>query len=237
MKKKLSALASLLLMVLTMHAQSEPEYRMEIGVGAGLTTYVGDLNGNLLHDMKPTGDIVARYKLNPRMAWNLNIGATQLKGSSKNSESWLPDLQERPINFKTSLYDVQIRYEYNFWAFGTGREYHGARPFTPFLTLGLGFTIADAKLTQQDSENRKESSFALQMPIGIGVKYKLADRLNLTAEWVMHFTGTDKLDGLHDPYGIRSQGLFKNTDGYSTLQLSLTYEFWERCRTCHNDRE
>ena len=75
------------------------------------------------------------------------------------------------------------------------------------------------------------------MPIGIGVKYKLADRLNLTAEWVMHFTGTDKLDGLHDPYGIRSQGLFKNTDGYSTLQLSLTYEFWERCRTCHNDRE
>ncbi len=237
MKKKLSALASLLLMVLTMHAQSEPEYRMEIGAGAGLTTYVGDLNGNLLHDMKPTGDIVARYKLNPRMAWDLNIGATQLKGSSKNSESWLPDLEERPINFKTSLYDVQIRYEYNFWAFGTGREYHGARPFTPFLTLGLGFTIADAKLTQQDSENRKENSFALQMPIGIGVKYKLADRLNLTAEWVMHFTGTDKLDGLHDPYGIRSQGLFKNTDGYSTLQLSLTYEFWERCRTCHNDRE
>ena len=237
MKKKLFAFASLLLMVHTTHAQSEPEYRMEVGVGAGLTTYLGDLNGNLLHDMKPTGDIVARYKLNPRMAWNLNIGATQLKGSSKKSESWLPDLEERPINFKTSLYDVQIRYEYNFWAFGTGREYHGARPFTPFLTLGLGFTIADAKLTQHDSENRKENSFALQMPIGIGVKYKLADRLNLTAEWVMHFTGTDKLDGLHDPYGIRSQGLFKNTDGYSTLQLSLTYEFWERCRTCHNDRE
>lgn len=237
MKEKLFAVGCALLVALVTQAQSEPEYRAEIGAGAGLTTYAGDMNGNLLKGMQPMGNLVAKYKLNPRMAWGLNIGLGQLKGSSKDSESWMPELTENPINFKTSLFDMQMRYEYNFWAFGTGREYHGARPLTPFITFGLGFTIADAKVTQPGTENRKESSFALQMPIGMGVKYKVADRLNLTAEWIMHFTGSDKLDGISTPYGIRNQGLFKNTDGYTTLQVSLTYEFWERCRTCHNDRE
>ena len=75
------------------------------------------------------------------------------------------------------------------------------------------------------------------MPIGVGVKYKLGDRLNLTAEWMMHFSGSDKLDGMKDPYGIKSSGPFKNTDCYSTLQLSLTYDLWTKCKTCHNDRD
>ncbi|MDE6807354.1 MAG: porin family protein, partial [Prevotella sp.] len=82
-----------------------------------------------------------------------------------------------------------------------------------------------------------ESVTGFTMPIGVGVKYKLKQRLNLTAEWVMHFSGTDKLDGVKDPYGIKSSGMFKNTDCFSTIQVSITYEFMERCRTCHNDRE
>jgi hypothetical protein len=78
---------------------------------------------------------------------------------------------------------------------------------------------------------------AFQVPIGFGVKYKLMDRLNLTAEWLMHISGSDKLDGIRDPYGIKSSDLFKNTDCYTTLQLSLTYEFMEKCKTCHNDKD
>ena len=237
MRKKLFILVGLLLATHGLHAQDQPEYRMEIGAGAGMVAYVGDLNSNPLKGMKPMGSLVARYKKNPRMAWTLNLGYGQLKGATTDDKSWLPDVKEHPADFKTSLYDVQTRFECNFWPFGTGKEYHGAQPLTPFLTIGLGFTIGNAKLTQADAEPRKENSFALQMPIGFGVKYKLADRMNLTAEWVIHFTGSDLLDGLEDPYGIRSQGLFKNTDGYGTLQLSLTSDFWERCRVCHNDRE
>lgn len=237
MKKRLSFFAGLLLTTLAATAQSQPEYRMEIGAGAGLAAYTGDLNGNPLRNMQPMGALVARYKLNPRMAWTMNVGIGQLKGSSRNVDTWLPELQERPLDFKTTLYDIQVRYEYNFWPFGTGHEYHGAQPLTPFIALGLGFAAGNAKVTQPEAEQRKENSFAGQMPIGLGVKYKLADRVNLTAEWIMHFTGGDNLDGLTDPYGIRSQGLFKNTDCYSTFQVSLTYDFWERCRTCHNDRE
>ena len=232
-------------------AQDEPEYRMEIGGGLGLMAYQGDFNGSLLKGMKPMVAVVAKYKMNPRMAWMAQISTGQLGGSSKNVETWYPDLHDNPLDFKTSLTDLNVRYEYNFWPFGTGKEYLGARPLTPFIAIGAGLAFTGKpKLTRQtpvvvaegEADNvlstlTPESVVTLQLPIGFGFKYKLRDRLNLSAEWMMHFTGSDKLDGAKDPYGIRSSGLFKNTDCYSTLQLSLTYDIWARCKTCHNDRD
>jgi hypothetical protein len=54
---------------------------------------------------------------------------------------------------------------------------------------------------------------------------------------MMHFTGSDKLDGIADPYGIKSNGLFKNTDCYSLLAVTITYDLWAKCKTCHNDKD
>ena len=216
-----------MLHAVALQAQDEPEYRMEIGGGAGVMTYQGDFNGNLLKGMQPMGALTAKYRMNPRMAWAANVGVGKLKGLSVNVETWYPDLRDNPIEFSTTMTYFDLRYEYNFWAYGTGQEYHGARPFTPFITLGAGLAFAKPN----------ESVTAFQLPIGLGVKYKLANRLNLTAEWMMHFSGSDRLDGIKDPYGIESSGMFKNTDCYSTLQLTLTYDFWAKCKTCNNDRD
>ena len=77
----------------------------------------------------------------------------------------------------------------------------------------------------------------MNLPLGAGIKYKLGQRLNLSAEWVVRFTLSDKLDGREDVYGIKSSGLFKNTDCYSVLQVALTYDLWAKCKTCNNDRD
>ena len=217
-------LAALLLPVLTAAAQDEPEYRMEIGAGAGLIAYTGDFNGNLLKGMQPWGTLVARYHLNPRMALAMNIGTGRIKGSTDDMETWNPI--ER-YEFNNQITEVDFLYEYNFWAYGTGQEYRGARPLVPFITLGLG-------LTHHSGDN---SGIAMNLPIGVGVKWKIAPRLNLTAEWVMRFTPSDNLDGREDIYGIKSSGLFKNTDCYSVLQVGLSYDLWAKCKTCNNDRD
>jgi site-specific recombinase XerD len=44
-------------------------------------------------------------------------------------------------------------------------------------------------------------------------------------------------DGVKDPYGVKSSGLFKNTDCYSVVQVALTYDIWAKCKTCNNDRD
>ena len=211
-------------------AQDDPEYRMEIGGGAGVMTYLGDFNGSLLKNIQPTFGAVAKYKLNPRMDWALNIGFGKLKGRSKDDKSWFsPEIAQTPVEFSTTVVDVSVRFEYNFWPFGTGREYLGAKPLTPFIALGAGFVIA--------KPDNGDQAGGIQVPIGAGVKYKLKPRLNLAAEWMIHFTGTDKLDGVQDPYGIKSNGLFKNTDCFSMIYVTLTYDIWARCKTCHNDRD
>lgn len=225
----LAIIAGCHLSITSANAQNEDEYRMEIGGGAGLMTYLGDFNGGIFSNMQPMGGAVAKYKLNPRMAWALNLGYGKLKGASKNDKSWYPGLDANPVEFSTSVVDFNVRFEYNFWPFGTGREYLGAKTLTPFIAIGAGLAFA--------KPSGGEQATGLQMPIGLGVKYKLKTRLNLAAEWMLHITGTDKLDATQDPYGIKSTGLFKNTDCFSLFKLTLTYDFWARCKTCHNDRD
>lgn len=236
--QKMCMLTALVLMhCLAAMAQEDPEYKLEAGAAIGMVTYLGDFNANLLKDAQPKGTLMAKYRPNPRMAWNLSVGYGTLKGASANTKSWMPDTgpdgysprpeQAAPVAFSNQLIDATLRYEYNFWPFGTGQEYRGARQFTPFLTFGAGITYVKAD----------EGVAAGNVPIGAGVKYKMGTRLNLTAEWLMNFTLSDKLDGVKDPYGIKSSGLFKNTDGYSVLQVAITYDLWPKCKTCNNDRD
>lgn len=218
---------SFLLSIVTigLSAQEDPEYRAELGGGIGVVAYEGDFNGNLFKNMQPMMTLIGRYKFNPRMAIAMNVSYGKIKGSSKDVKTYYPTLVKEEFNH--GLLDAGFKYEYNFWPFGTGKEYRGAKRLTPYIGIGVGVTFVKPEKTE----------VAMNLPIGAGVKYKVADRMNLALEWVMHITTSDMLDGVKDPYGIQSSGLFKNTDCYSHLQLSLTYDIWAKCRTCHNDRD
>ena len=210
------------LSLITSWAQTEPEYRMEIGAGIGAVTYLGDFNGNIFREMQPMGSLVAKYRMNPRMALAMNVSYGQLKGSSRNAETYYPDLAD--YSFKTSLADVGLRYEYNFWPYGTGQEYRGAQRLTPYIYIGIGVTVAKPNSTE----------VAMNMPLGGGVKYKMADRVNLALEWTIHFTSSDELDGIKDPYRIES-GFMKNKDNYSFTMIYITYDLCPKYRKCNNE--
>ena len=227
MRRWLIVVAYLLSMSISASAQEEPEYRMEVGGALGVVSYEGDFNGNITKNAQPLVALVAKYRMNPRMSLGGSLTTGKLKGSSKDVDSYFPELHDSVYSFSNQLIDLGLRYEYNFWAYGTGREYRGARPLTPFIALGLGAIY----------HGGAEKGLAVNLPFGAGVKYKLGNRLNLTAEWRMHFSMSDKLDGVEDPYGIKSTGIFKNTDCFSILQVALTYDFWAKCKTCHNDRD
>ena len=227
MRQTLISLFLLLAALSAKGQQYDDEYKMEVGGGVGLMTYLGDFNSGLFNNAQPMASALLKRVLNPYMAVTAQFSYGQLKGTSKGVKTYYPDVQEAAYDFSHALFDLGIRYEYNFWPYGTGREYYGARRLVPFIALGLGITFVSAD----------KSVFAGNLPIGAGVKYKIGNRLNLVAEWTMHFTGSDGLDGVSDPYGIKSSGLFKNTDCYSLLQLSLTYDLWAKCKTCNSDRD
>lgn len=211
---------------LTASAQQDDEYLMEIGGGVGMVSYQGDFNGKITSGMQPAGAIVWRRLLNPYMGFRVTGMMGKLKGDATRVETYYPDETTRAYSFDRSLTDVSVTYEYNFWPYGTGRDYRGAKRLTPFVFGGIGATYVSGG---------EKKVFTANVQIGLGIKYKLKERLNVGLEWSMHFSLSDELDGMADPYGIKSSGAFKNTDCYSGLMLTLTYSFKSKCRTCNND--
>lgn len=209
----------------TAQAQTDDEYRLEIGAGAGTVSYLGDFNGNLLKGMQPAGSLLLRRVINPYMALRLGVSAGTLKGNASDTGTWYPELTDGHASFSNTLTDVSLTYEYNFWPYGTGNDYRGAQRLTPFIMIGLGATYVKAG----------KSVLTANVPLGFGLKYKVAKRLNLGVEWAVHFSLSDELDGIKNPYTIKSKGIFKNTDCYSALQLTLTYSFLPKCLTCNKD--
>lgn len=211
---------------LTASAQQDDEYLMEIGGGVGMVSYQGDFNGKITSGMQPAGAIVWRRLLNPYMGFRVTGMMGKLKGDATRVETYYPDETTRAYSFDRSFTDVSVTYEYNLWPYGTGRDYRGAKRLTPFVFGGIGATYVSGG---------EKKVFTANVPIGLGIKYKLKERLNVGLEWSMHFSLSDELDGIADPYGIKSSGAFKNTDCYSGLMLTLTYSFKSKCRTCNND--
>lgn len=208
-------------------AQADEEYLLEVGGGIGAVSYLGDFNGSITGNMQPMATALLRRVINPYMGVTATVSYGQLKGSYKSAGTFYPDYQGQTYSFSNPLVDLSLRYEYNFWPYGTGRDYRGAKRLTPFVFGGLGGTYT----------NTTGTVLATNLLLGAGVKYKAAKRLNVALEWGIHFTTSDKLDGAEDPYYIKSTGAFKNKDCYSALQLTLTYSFLAKCRTCHNEDE
>jgi opacity protein-like surface antigen len=214
----------MLIAALQMNAQIDDEYKMEVGAGVGMVGYLGDYNDNIAKCMQPSGMVVLIRNFKPYMGLRRTGTLGKLKGSYKDEKTYYPEHAE--YSFNRSMVDVNIVYEYNFWPYGTGFDYRGAKRFTPYIYIGLGGTYVSGN---------SNNVLAMNIPLGLGVKYKVAERLNVGLDWGIHFALSDKLDGVVDPYSVRSSGAFKNKDAFTTLQLSLTYSFAAKCKTCNKD--
>ncbi|MCH5245109.1 MAG: outer membrane beta-barrel protein [Muribaculaceae bacterium] len=206
-------------------AEQEVEsYKFDFGAGVGMSGYLGDVNtSNVFHNPGVAANVSFRYLIDNRWAIRGLLSAESLSGNSADFENIFPENQS--YSFKSWIYDLGARVEFNFFNYGIGETYKRLRRWTPYLSVGVGVTLSSAD----------GSMFvAPTVPMSIGVKYKLKQRLNLGLEMTMTKAFGDHLDGkdLSDLYGIKSSFL-KNTDWFSTLTLSISYEFGPRCVVCH----
>ena len=210
-----------LLPLLGMHAQ-ELEYALELGAMAGAVNYFGDANyGNMFKNINGGAALFGRYNINPRMSVKMDIAFGKVSGDAMTIDNRFPANPEQEWKFSNSVVDVGVQYELSFWGYGTGAGYKGSRRFTPYFQLGLGTTICGGDV-------------ALNIPLGIGVKYKFAPRWNAGVDWAVRFTTSDKLDNIDDPYRIPSSGM-KNKDTYSMLMFYISYDLCPKYRKCNNE--
>lgn len=218
-------------------AEEEIEYKMDMGAGFGGCFYIGDANRVPFANLSAMGALTARRILNARMAVKANLAFGHIHGAtdgfipidaySETAEGGMPT----KVNFSRNLIDLGVQFELNFWGFGTGVGYKGNSRITPYILAGAGVTIGMG--------GGAKTCGAMNIPVGMGVKYKLKPRVNIGFEWTMRFTTTDKLDAvpegtqLKDPYGIKS-GFLKNKDIYSFAMFFITYDMFPKYRKCNN---
>lgn len=205
-------------------ASAQEDFRYDAGGGIGMTGYLGDANSaSLWSHPGVDGMLLFRYIRNPRIAFKTGLYVGTLSGDTEDMADVLPDAAQ--FKFSTTFFELSEMFEFNFFNYGIGERYRKLKRWSPYIAAGLGATVWTTD---------GYTGFAFTLPFGIGAKYKINERLNLGLEFLMKKTFSDRLDGrlLSDPHAIKS-GFAKNTDWYSTLSVTLSYEFSKRCATCN----
>ena len=213
-----------------MQAQQQGEvfYRLELGAGLGVGFGLNDVNSKFYGKSNLAGALVARHPLNPRMALKAIVNYQRVSGTA-DVEDFYPATLEAPtsdrLQFEAdgNIVDLCAMYELHFLPYGWLQGYQGYKRITPYIQFGIGGTYGTA-----------DKVFTLNVPIGVGLKWKIRDRMNVGLDWTFHFTPSDRLDGLEAPHGIKSSE-FRNKDHYCQTLLTFTYDLSPKCAACNKD--
>lgn len=224
----LSFIISSLFISIALNAQDD--YKYEIGGMAGTSFYMGDANKTKLYQNPGlSAGAIFRYNIDLRWSVKSNFVIGKVSGDTRDSGNKFPFDQQ--LSFSRMFYELGSQIEFNFFNYSDKFGYLGAKRFTPYIFTGVGLTLGSGKSTFLDAN----------IPIGIGLKYKLKDRMNIGFEFSFRKLFSDSFDvtkkdrefNLDAPYNIKG-GFFKNTDWYSLTMISITWDFGARVCPCLN---
>ena len=189
--------------------------QMEVGLFAGGSYYMGDLNPNLpFLQTKPAYGVIGRYTINSRWAGRMHFYKGVLTADDKVS-NFLPD---RSLSFKSGINELAGAIEFHFLPYyiGSLKSY-----WTPYLMVGGALLYHRPQLNERDlkdfgtegqnntaflngADRPQYSYFAFSIPFGMGVKYSFSEKISTSIEWGMRKTFTDYLDDVSTTYYLPS---------------------------------
>lgn len=195
----------------TMHGQT-PNFRSrsELGVFAGGSYYIGDLNrSDQFKNTKPAMGLLFRYNKNGRLTYRVSALYGSLSADDSKSRNAL--LRNRNLNFKSDIYELTGGLEFHYFPFRKGHDKYKA---TAYLLVELGvfqmnpmssYNGRDIELRTLGTEGQgtsltKRSNYSktqLVLPLGFGAKFTLSERAAFNIEFGIRKTFTDFLDDVH----------------------------------------
>lgn len=189
----------------------------EFGITVGAAHYFGDLNTRAgLNRPKPALGAFFRKQFGNYVGLRVAAHYAQLGYSDTYSKNEYQKV--RNLSFNSNIFELGLQGDFNFFKFVPNDPYHN---FTPYVTLGVGlftydpYTYLDGNkvfLRPLGTEGqlggymgRKEySTMSLCVPFGIGIKYNISEKINISLEIAQRFTMTDYLDDVSTTYAPAS---------------------------------
>jgi hypothetical protein len=221
---------------LTTRAQQLTFSKFEVGAGAGVFVYQGDLTPTRLGSyktLKPAFNFFVGRIINPRLTLRTNIAFGQLKGDDAKYASPVYR-QERNFNFHTPVFELSELVVVDLLR---DNLVHHPNHFSPYLFTGVGISflrirrnydrfnteyfLSEPATTQGLAEDAQHSLPGLipVVPLGVGIKYAISERLMISAETSYRFAFTDYLDGFSKAANDRKK------DSYQTHTIGVIYRF------------
>ena len=240
MRKLLAAV--LFCLPLTLLAQNSIVQEGEFGIGAGAAHYFGDLNTRgRLNRPKPAFGVFFRKNFSNYIALRIAGNFAQL-GYSDVYNTHNEFMRRRNLSFNTNIWELGLQGDFNFYRFMPGDPDFR---FTPYVTFGVSIFNYDpyAYLNGEkyflrplstegqaiDSafpDRKQYSTMSLAIPLGVGIKYSINDRINIGFEIVHRFTNTDYLDDVSKTY-VDPSVFPPNPDGSTNPALLLSDRSYE----------
>lgn len=153
-------------------------YWMEVGLQGGAAYYAGELAEHVFVSTRETYGAQARVKITPRWAVQLKGQYQRVSNTVQFDEldefKHIEDLKGLRGNYSLPVWHFDVVGEYNFFELGLDEYNIHMRSITPYMFVGVG-----ASLLCRESKN----DFAVYLPLGVGVKWKFAERWQLQLTW------------------------------------------------------
>ena len=215
MKKIIFSLFTFLLISASSKAQMyyEDVQKGEFGVTLGGAHYFGDLNNRAAFNRpKPAFGIFFRKQFSEYISARVSAHFAQIGYSDIYSKNEFQRL--RNLSFNSNIYEFAVQGDFNFFKF---TPYNPANSFTPYVTLGVGVFNFDPYAYLKGQKiflrplgtegqtigylgRKPYSTTALCIPFGVGLKYNLTEKVNISFEVAHRFTSTDYLDDVSSTY-------------------------------------
>ncbi len=182
---------------LWLSAQEVTTFMFDGGIQGGYSYIIGDSG----FDSYVVAGIHVRYKFDQR--WSLRA-----------------QVQQHVYPAKSEWGNIDISAEYNFFRYGIDEYDLRVKAVSPFIAIGVGITSTLKELKTDPVSGLKR----VYVPIGIGVKWKFADKWQLQATWQHQvYLTRDDLDKMGWDGAITN---IMNNDVLSTFTVGLSIDFF-----------
>ena len=212
MKRSLALIIIVFVFFSKASAQYETVQEGEYGLTGGVAHYFGDLNNRAaINRPKIALGAFFRKQFSNYVALRLTGHFAQLGYSDQYSQNEFQ--RRRNLSFNTNIFEIAVRGDFNFFKFIPSDPEHS---FTPYATIGVGVFSYDPYaylggkkyyLRPLDTEGetfykgrKAYGTMAVCIPVGLGIKYAITSKINLSAELAYRFTTTDYIDDVSSTY-------------------------------------
>lgn len=198
---------------------------MEAGVNAGAAGYMGDLNPSSPFRFSGiSAGAFVKANIDPYWALGLHYNFGKVRADDLKSSN--TDFRNRALNFSSVLHELSLQGEFNFLDYFAGG---GRKNFTPFIFTGIGGVIfnpmghyqgVSVELRKHPAEGKSYHRYALSVPFGAGVKYRISEHLGLLTQIGYRTAFTDYLDDVSGAYPVKPVVVYVNGAADRPVNLS-----------------